>query len=222
MGGSMRYLCVVMLLAAAIGSADVVVTAQQQRPAPAQPQADIPREFQFLFHSPAQHDREVAKRPSYLVYEDELWKGLPYDSISLERGGTGGCVGACPFTTVTLYRATFSGIRTGGGELRGRAELRTVEGVSDATRATRISEGSFRIYEFANLSYLLHKLRFLDLPNEYFCVSCPADRVFATVTVVAAGKAKAVTDYNLERPVELWAIQQALDSIATRIQWTQK
>lgn len=126
---------------------------------------------------------------------------------------------------MTLYRATFSGTRTAdGGELRGRAELRTVEGVGDAlqTRATRISEGSFRIYDFANLSYLLHELRFFDLPNEYACHSCPADRVSATVTVVAGGKAKTVTDFNMERPVELWAIQQALDSVSTRIQWTQK
>lgn len=224
MGCSMRYCCVVILLASTFGSTDVVVTAQRQRPGPAQPQEVIPREFAFLFHSPEQHEQEVAKRPSYLAYEDELWKGLPYDSISLERGSTGGCVGACPITTVTLYRATFSGVHTAGGELRGRAERRIVEGVADAlqTRATRISEGSFRIYDFANLSYLLHELGFVDLPNEYACRSCPADRAFATLTVVAGGTAKAVTDFNLERPVELWAIQQALDSVSTRIQWTEK
>jgi hypothetical protein len=156
--------------------------------------------------------------------------------MSLERGSTGGCVGACPFTTVTFYRSTVSGIAmpapcrtapcpSGSGEVRGRAELRTVEGVSDALtspRATRISEGSVRLREFANLSYLLHKLQFLALPDVYHCVSCPADRVCATVTVVAGGKAKAVTDYGLERPVELWAIQQAFDSVSTRTQWTQK
>ena len=118
----MRYFCVVVLLAWIVGSGDVFA-ADAQQPAgglkgtkPEQPLADIPEAFRFLFHSPEQYDREVAKRPTYLVYEEELWKGLPYDSISLERGSTGGCFGACPTTTVTLYRATVSGIRTAGGE----------------------------------------------------------------------------------------------------------
>ena len=96
----MRYFCVVMLLASTIGSADVFVADRQQsagglkgtKPRE-QPLADIPKEFAFLFHSPARHEQETAKRPNYLVYEEELWKGLPYDSISLERGSTGGCVG---------------------------------------------------------------------------------------------------------------------------------
>ena len=258
----MRYFCVVMLLASAIGSADVVVADQRQSAAglrgtkpPEQPLAAIPKEFEFLFHSADQRDREAAKRPTYW---DDLWKGLPYDSISLERGGTGGCIVACASSTVTLYRATISGIRESSapcrtapcppGELRGRAELRTVAAPSLALVGLRNaqppeprigepevllppqppapiisdSEGSFRIYEFANLSYLLHKLRFLDLPNEYDCRGCPADRPYVMVSVVAGGKTKTVVDSGLGRPVELWAIQQALDSVSGSIRWTQK
>ena len=219
MKGSMRCLCMAMLLASAIGSVDVVVTAQRQRPDGGPPQADIPEAFRFLFHSPEQYDREVAKRPTYLAYEEDLWKGLPYDSISLERGGIG-CVGACPSTTVTLYRATYSGIRTpGAGELRGRAELRTLQRASDAPR---ISEGFVRIREFANLSYLLHRARFLGLPARYDCSSCPADRRYVALSVAAGGKTKMVIDYGVSRPVELWAIQQALDAVSRNIQWTQE
>ena len=56
----MRYFCVVMLLASTIGSADVFVADRQQsagglkgtKPRE-QPLADIPKEFAFLFHSPA-------------------------------------------------------------------------------------------------------------------------------------------------------------------------
>jgi hypothetical protein len=208
-----------MLLASAIGSADVDVAAQRQRPDGGQPQADIPEAFRFLFHSPDQHAREVAKRPTYLVYEEELWKALPYDSISLERGSIG-CAGACPSTTVTLYRATYSGTRTpGAGELRGRAEFRTVGGAGDAPR---ISEGAFRINDFANLSYLLHRVGFLGLPARYDCTSCAADRRYAALSVAAGETTKMVIDYGVSRPVELWVIQQAVDSVSRNIQWTQK
>ena len=74
----------------------------------------------------------------------------------------------------------------------------------------------------AVLSYLLHKLRFLDLPNEYECRGCPADRVYAVLSVVVGGKTKTVIDYGVARPPELWAIQQVIDSVAKSIQWTQK
>jgi hypothetical protein len=246
-GGSMRYFFVIVLLASTPGSAEVFVAGQQSAAGqngtkPREPLADIPEAFRFLFHSPEQHDREVAKRPNFMVYEEELWKGLPYDSISLERGSTGGCVGACPTITVTLYRATVSGIRMPGacrtapcppGEQRGRAELRTVQGASSdlasllppqaaQTRVLRISEGSVRLREFAMLSYLLYKQRFLDLPNEYDCRGCPADRVYAVLSVTAGGKTKTVIDYGVVRPIELWAIQQVIESVSKGIQWTQK
>jgi hypothetical protein len=241
----MRCFCVAMLLASAIGSADVAVTAQRQRPAGGQAQADIPQEFAFLFLTPEQSAREAAKRPTYV---EDLWKGLPYDSISLDRGGSG-CVGACPWTTLILYRATVAGIvappriapdgrQIAAGELRGRAELHIEQGASSAlaglpgaslqpletlrTRVARMSEGSVDLHTFANLSYLLHRARFLTLPDEYDCRSCPQDRTWATLSVVAGGKTKAVTDYGLGRPVELWAIQQALDSVSDSIQWTPK
>jgi hypothetical protein len=236
----MRYLCVVMLLAWTVGSAEVFVADQQQsagglkgaKPRE-QPLADIPKEFGFLFLSPEQRIQEAAKRPTY--WED-LWKGLPYDSISLERGGTGGCFVVCENSTVTLYRATVSGIVTppliapdgrqvAPGQLRGRAELRTVAADMKLQAArTSESEGSMDLYTFANLSYLLYKARFLQLPDEYDCRSwkCPADRPYVMVSVAAGGKTKTVIDYGEGRPVELWAIQQALDSVSKNIKWTQK
>jgi len=42
------------------------------------------------------------------------------------------------------------------------------------------------------------------------------------LSVAAGGKTKAVIDYGDGRPVELWAIQQALDSVSKNIEWTQK
>ena len=235
----MRYFCVVVLLAGTVGSAVVLVADQQKSAAgakgtkPREPIADIPKEFGVLLLSPEQHTLEAAKRPTY--WED-LWKGLPYDSISLERGGTGGCFVVCENSAVTLYRATVSGIVTppliapdgrqvAPGQLRGRAELRTVAADMKLQAArTSESEGSMDLYTFANLSYLLHKVRFLQLPDEYDCRSwkCPADRPYVMLSVAAGGKTKTVIDYGEGRPVELWAIQQALDSVSKSIKWTQK
>lgn len=234
----MRSFCVVVLLAWTVGSADVLVADQRQsaggltgtKPRE-QPLADIPKEFGFLFLSPEQLDREAAKGPTY--WED-LWKGLPYDSISLELSPAG-CVGlGCSWSMVTLHRATVSGIVMTDGELRGRAELHTFTqgnpllpgALPEARRllgpGTSDFEGSVRIFEFANLSYLLHRARFLQLPDRYDCRSCPADGLYVTLSVVAGGKTKSVTDHAFARPPELWAIQQAFDSVSKRIQWTQK
>jgi hypothetical protein len=230
----MRCFCVLVLLAWSVGSADVFV-ADQQRSADElkgttpreQPQADIPREFEFLFHSFDQRVRDFAN-------SEDLWKGLPYDSMSFERGGTGGCLVACATSTVTLYRATVSGVvlapldqagRVVFRELRGRAELRTVAAdMTSQPPAPRISEleGSVDIFTFAQLSYLLHRARFLQLPDEYDCLLCPADRPYTMLSVAAGGHTKTVIDYNVGRPVELWAIQQAFDSVSKSIQWTPK
>jgi hypothetical protein len=42
------------------------------------------------------------------------------------------------------------------------------------------------------------------------------------LSVAAGGKTKTVIDYGVARPVELWAIQQVIDSVTKSIQWTQK
>jgi hypothetical protein len=42
------------------------------------------------------------------------------------------------------------------------------------------------------------------------------------LSVAAGGKMKTVIDYGEGRPVELWAIQRALDSVSKSISWTQK
>jgi hypothetical protein len=247
----MRYSCVVVLLAWTVGSADVFVAGQQQSAGgvkgtkPRDPQADIPKEFGVLLLSHEQHTREAAKRPTYW---QDLWKGLPYDSISLEQGRGGACVGVCEVSsTVTLYRGTVSGVvvapldrfgRMMFPDLRGRAELHTVTvgtafipGALPGAQPSRepritVLEGSVDIYTFAKLSYLLHRARFLQLPDRYYCSSCPVEPGYFMLSVAAGGKTKAVIDYQYGygdgRLVELWAIQQMLDSVSKSIKWTQK
>jgi hypothetical protein len=121
-------------------------------------------------------------------------------------------------------------------ELRGRAELSTatvntalIPGVPAAqSREPRFTvlEGSVDIYTFAKLSYLLYRARFLQLPDRYWCSSCPVEPGYFMLSVAAGGKTKAVIDYQYGygdgRLVELWAIQQMLDSLSKSIKWTQK
>ena len=220
----MRYLCVAVLLAWAIGAADVLVADEQQPAVGGQPRADVPEEFRFLFLSAEQRTREAAERGT--AYWAGLWMGLPYDSISLERGSTGGCLYVCGSNKLTLYRrTTTSGSVSIFGDLLGRAELRTVSlDITLQPPGARRSEfgGSVDLFTYANLSYLLHKVRFLELPDRYESERAKQDTSFVTLTVVANGKTKAVTDFNEGRPVELWAIQQACDSVSKTIQWTQK
>jgi hypothetical protein len=250
MGGSMRYFCAVVLLAGSVGSAAVLV-ADQQKPAGGlkgtkpgtkpreQPQANIPKEFGVLLLSPEQHTLEAAKRPTYW---GDLWKGLPYDSFSLERGRGGACFGSCEVSsTVTLYRAMVPGIvvapldrfgRTMFPDLRGRAELRTVTvdtgllpgalpGAQSREPRISVLEGSVDIYTFAKLSYLLYRAQFLQLPDRYWCSLCPIEPGYFMLSVAAGGKTKAVIDYQYGygdgRLVELWAIEQAFDSVSKRI-----
>lgn len=73
-GGSMRYFvrggvaCLDRRLDRSVRRRPAAVCRRAQRAKPReQPLADIPREFGFLFHSPEQHDREVAKPPTYLA-----------------------------------------------------------------------------------------------------------------------------------------------------------
>ncbi len=123
-------------------------------------------------------------------------------------------------------------------ELRGRAELRTatvgtafIPGALPGAQESRepritVLEGSVDIYTFAKLSYLLHRARFLQLSDQYYCSSCPIEPGYFVLSVAAGGTTKAVIDYQYGygdgRLVELWAIQQLLDSFSKSMKWTQK
>ena len=64
--------------------------------------------------------------------------------------------------------------------------------------------------------------RFLDLPNEYACIGCPADRGYVVLSVDAGGENEDGRRLRRGKSVELWGIQQAIDSLFKSIQWTPK
>lgn len=175
---------------------------------------DVPRPFRFLFPG----DPPAAGGPG------DLWAGLPFDSISLQRTS---CLGTCSAYTVTFYRRTArSGIRDSNGDQFGRALL-TVTRAARGQRGTRgyleargTFEGGVDIFTFASLSYLIQKwaLPLKDEPPPMMVTDAPA----AFVNVSAPGVSGTVNDDGGMRTIELWAVQVAMDSAAQSIAWTRK
>ena len=175
--------------------------------------ADVPPEFRFLFLAPEESARTGDAA--------DHWARLPYDSISLERGFTGGCLIQCSTYKVSFHRGPIPG-DAAPFNTRGRAELRAVAPEKMFQRPIDRSgafTGAIDLATFAHVSYLLHKLRFSDLPDKYDSPLAQQDHPFTTLSVTAGGKTKAVVDYGDRRPIELWAIQEAIDSAARRVAW---
>jgi len=73
------------------------------------------------------------------------------------------------------------------------------------------------IFDYGKLCYLLKQLRFDSLAPRY--VANWTDSPTFIVTAVAAGTSTRVSDYSGIGPIELWAIQQTIDSVAQGIRW---
>ena len=129
-----------------------------------------------------------------------VWAGFPYDSIELERTA---CFGTCPIYRVTLFRG-------------GRAELRAV---SWQERKGDFA-GQVNVFDYGRLCYLLKQLRFDRMAPRY--VAGWTDSPTFIVTAVAGGTTIRVSDYSGIGPIELWAIQETIDSVAQRVRWTAK
>lgn len=129
-----------------------------------------------------------------------VWEGFPYDRIDLERTG---CFGTCPIYRVSLFRG-------------GRAEWRGVR----HTERTGHFEGEVNIFDYGKLCYLLRKFGFDQLPKSF--TANWTDSPTFIVTVTTKQGTKAVSDYSGIGPIELWAVQQTIDAVGERIQWTRK
>jgi hypothetical protein len=151
--------------------------------------AAVPAEFRPLYEGGIQRDKVP-----------DVWAGLPYDRIDLERTV---CFGTCPIYRVSLFRG-------------GRAEwsgVRYTERMGDF-------EGKTNVFDYGKLCYLLKKVGFDQLP-QLFTADWTDSPTFI-VTVAGAGKTKTVSDYSGVGPIELWAVQQTIDALGQRIQWTRK
>jgi hypothetical protein len=127
---------------------------------------------------------------------EALRAALPYDRITMERSG-GMVIG-------TAFKLALS--RSGEATLSGSAFGRTGESV-----------GTIGLVEFGKLSHLIARVGFDRLAPQY---EIPwTDMTTTTVTVSAPGRSMSVADYGGAGPVEVWAVERAIDSIAQGIVW---
>jgi hypothetical protein len=131
-------------------------------------------------------------------YEEAL-QALPFERIELERTA---CFGACPIYTVTLFR---------NGDARYHGE-EFVKNKGDFT-------GSIHISAFGCLSYILERLNFAEFEPEYSAPWTCSPTVYLRVWRAGEAEPIVVKDYGSYGPIELWALEQAVDAVASRIEW---
>jgi hypothetical protein len=130
----------------------------------------------------------------------QVWAGFPYDSIELERTA---CFGTCPVYRVSLFKG-------------GKAELHRIR----YTDPVGDFEGTVSVFDYGKLCYLVKRLGFDELPARY--AAGWTDSPTFIVTATAGKTRKVVSDYAGVGPIELWAVQQAVDAVAQRVRWTPK
>ena len=129
--------------------------------------------------------------------EAALRAKLPFDSISLQRTP---CFGTCPVYSVTLHR-------------NGEAEFEAKEHLPKLGRFS----GKLDVSTYGRLCYLIEQSRFQDMKDRY--QASWTDDTTCIVTVTGGGKRKEVSDYGSVGPIELWAIQQIIDSVRESLSW---
>lgn len=129
----------------------------------------------------------------------EALERLPFDHIEMERTS---CFGSCPVYTVTFHRD-------------GTA---TYEGGHNAPRQGRF-RGSITPYDYGRLCFLIESSGFLELEGHVGRVQI-ADAPTVRVSVASDSSGSvSVTDDGNTGPITLWAIQVAIDTVATRVRW---
>jgi len=202
-----QMLKAVAMLALAVGATNVPL-AQKRQVAP-----DVPPEFRFLVRGSVGSAKQL----------QEAWDALPLDSITLERTQ---CFGACPAYSVTFYKRT-AAVKKGEQTYEnafGRAELVVTVPGRSAPRFARFPEaiGTFtgwvHLFTFARLSLLIHTQGFAAMPEGSLKNASGSDSSGTAVSVTGRLKRTVVGEW----PMQLWSIEQAIDSAAKDINWTRK
>ncbi|TAJ88620.1 hypothetical protein EPO44_15480 [bacterium] len=212
----MRQSSIAMLLAIIFGISGCAVAQENTMPGSGRDvPSGIPAEFQFLYQGFIPREQTL----------HAVWAALPYESITLERSN---CMIQCPAYKVTLYRGNPTGQGRETYEDRlGRAELHAFVPERNLDKYTRMfpeKSGDFigrvDIWTYARLCYLLNRSQFSVLLDRYEARWTDARTI--TVTATSNGKTKIVSEYGGVGPIELWGIQEAIDSVAQGINWTPK
>jgi len=153
------------------------------------PPPGVPPEYAFLY------DSGMGKNETW----EKARHTIPYQSISLLRGG---CFGTCPVYSVTLNadgKATYTG------------------------KANAPRQGSYAasVYfgDFARLAMFIDQSGFMKLADRYAAPWTDDETVVVSV-VLRDGTTKTVSDYGRFGPPDLWILEHAIDGIVDRMKWT--
>ena len=123
---------------------------------------------------------------------------LPFDTISLARTP---CYGRCPVYEVVFHRD-------------GKAEFTAKQHLPKLGTFV----GEVCLGDYGRLCYLIENSHFNDFKPSYR--GGWTDDATCIVTVTHGNSTRAVSDYGRVGPIELWAIQQLIDAIKDRTEWT--
>jgi hypothetical protein len=121
--------------------------------------------------------------------------GEQITEITLERTA---CFGTCPMYKITLRRdgtATYIGRRF----------------------VDRVGTYKGNVYGFERLAQFVESQGFFKLNNEY--TVAVTDLPSTITSAVRQGQRKTIVDYGNIAPLELWAIEQAIDGIVANTKW---
>jgi hypothetical protein len=82
----------------------------------------------------------------------------------------------------------------------------------------KIESGKILAGEFALLAWAIEKNKFYDLRHEY-SVNI-TDGAYYSTRVIRDGVAHEVIDYDQSGPIELWTLEEAIDGVASELEWT--
>jgi len=150
----------------------------------------------------SRYSRAFASGPFLRDTTTSVRDSLPVDSIVLRRHG---CLGPCPIYTVVLYRD-------------GRAHY---VGGNDAPRRGEWS-GHVPLFEYVRLVYLIEYLQFATLDSSYSRWVTDMPGVWVTVGWRGSRGRQTVYDYALYGPPRLWALEEAVDAVSSRVEWGKK
>ena len=139
------------------------------------------------------HDGDYGDMPSKLA-------ALPFSRIELERTT---CFGACPAYTVTFHR-------DGQAEYVGR-EWAPREGTFS---------GEIGPFSYGRLCLLIERSGFEKMKSKYFREETDHANAYVRVWLTDSAEPIVVRDYGDYGPIELWSLQEAIDSVASGVRWT--
>ena len=130
----------------------------------------------------------------------QIVSSLPYSAILMERTE---CYGACPAYKLWLSRA-------GQARYEGGSHVKLIG----------VYTGAVHFTYFAHLCNAMERLNFKGMDDEY--MADWTDVASTTITLFGDGTnvVKKVHEYGGVGPIELWTLQQSIDAVGTKIEWS--